>query len=378
VVVALAFQPVREWARRLADRLVLGKRATPYEALAEFSEHASREYSPDAVLPRMARIVAEGTGARSTLVWLRVGASFVPSASWPASEGTRPDPVPVANGTLPALPGGEPFPVVHGEVLLGAITVEPSPAEPLTPTKEKLILHVAAQAALVLRNVQLIEELKASRQRIVAAQDDERRRIERALRDGVERQLLGIREELRAAKAAAMDASAGRAEAAVRGLLDDADDAVDNLRVLGSGIYPPVLTRHGIAVALDTQLRGGSVPVEIEAEALGRYSQEVEAAVYFCALEALQNTAKYAQASRVRVRLAADDSALTFEVADDGRGFDPATAGYGTGLRGIADRLEAVGGSLDVRSTPGKGTTVLGRVPTARVAREIALSGAGR
>jgi len=103
--------------------------------------------------------------------------------------------------------------------------------------------------------------------------------------------------------------------------------------------------------------------VEVAPDGVGRYPQDVEAAVYFCCLEALNNVAKYANASLVRIRLAADDGSLAFDVIDDGDGFDPAVTGYGTGLQGMADRLDAIGGTLDIRSEPSRGTEVRGRVP---------------
>jgi signal transduction histidine kinase len=103
--------------------------------------------------------------------------------------------------------------------------------------------------------------------------------------------------------------------------------------------------------------------VEVEADGVGRYPQELEAVAYFCCLEALQNVAKYAQPSRVVVRVRTADTGLAFEVADDGKGFDPASAPQSSGLQNMRDRLEALGGSFQVQSAPGSGTTVEGRVP---------------
>jgi signal transduction histidine kinase len=124
-----------------------------------------------------------------------------------------------------------------------------------------------------------------------------------------------------------------------------------------------LLADRGLAVAIEAQARKAAVPISIEAGGVARYRRETEAAVYFCVLEGLQNVAKYARANHATVRLGADDGALVFEVVDDGSGFDTATTSYGTGLQGIADRLAALGGTLDVRSRPGAGTTIVGRVP---------------
>lgn len=138
---------------------------------------------------------------------------------------------------------------------------------------------------------------------------------------------------------------------------------MEDLRNLARGIYPPLLADKGLAAALESQARKSPVPVEVSTNGIDRYPQDVEAAVYFCAMEALQNVAKYANASRATVRLSAGEEGLRFEVSDDGVGFDPNAPGFGTGLRGMADRVEALGGALDVRSAPGQGTTVSGALP---------------
>ena len=143
----------------------------------------------------------------------------------------------------------------------------------------------------------------------------------------------------------------------------DATDALENLRDLARGIYPPLLAERGLAAALKAQARRSPIPVTVEADGLGRYPQEAEAAVYFCALEALQNTAKYAGASRATISLSCSGDRLRFTVTDDGAGFDTASTGHGTGLQGMADRLDALGGAFDVRSRPGQGTTVSGQLP---------------
>jgi signal transduction histidine kinase len=145
----------------------------------------------------------------------------------------------------------------------------------------------------------------------------------------------------------------------------DANDALENLRDLARGIYPPLLADRGLPAALEAQARRGSVPVQFETDGVGRYPQEVESAAYFCVLEALNNVAKYADASRAKIQLSERDGRLTFEVADDGAGFDVEETSSGTGLQGMADRLDAIGGTLEVRSEPGGGTTVAGRIPVA-------------
>jgi signal transduction histidine kinase len=142
----------------------------------------------------------------------------------------------------------------------------------------------------------------------------------------------------------------------------DARDALDSLARSRPRNLPALLADRGLAAALDAQARKAALPVTIDADGVGRYAQEVEAAVYFSCLEALQNVAKYAEASSATVRLSFND-VLMFEIRDDGRGFDTSTTSLGTGLQGIADRVAAVGGTFDVRSWPGRGTTITGLIP---------------
>ncbi len=362
-VIALAFQPVRERARRFANRLVYGKRATPYEVMSEFADRVAGTYSLEDVLPRMARIAAEGTGAERVEVWVRVGEELRLEASWPAKTETRTIPLAGTAG-LPSIPGAErAVPVAHQNETLGAIAVTMPRTEALTTAGEKLLSDLASQAGLVLRNVRLIEELRASRQRLVAAQDEERRRLERNIHDGAQQQLVALAVKLRLVETlAAKDAVKTQQMAAEAKA--ETQEALENLRDLARGIYPPLLADRGLAAALEAQARKAPVPVDVQPDGVGRYPQEAEAAAYFCVLEAIQNVAKYAEASRVTVRLRAENGTLMFTVEDDGRGFDPASTPRGSGLQNMQDRLEALGGHVDVRSSPGVGTTVTGRIPT--------------
>jgi signal transduction histidine kinase len=143
---------------------------------------------------------------------------------------------------------------------------------------------------------------------------------------------------------------------------------LDDLRDLARGIYPPLLADKGLAAALEAQARKSPMPVDVSPDGIRRYPQDVEAAVYFCVLEALQNAAKYAGASRTSVELGERDGWLTFKVVDDGTGFDPSSVARGSGLQGIADRLSALDGKVEVRSAMGEGTAIVGRVPVAAVA----------
>jgi signal transduction histidine kinase len=370
-MIAVAFIPVRRWVQRLANRLVYGERATPYEVLSAFSGRLGDAYSTEDVVPRMVRLIAESTGAARTNVWLKVGRKLQLAGTWPVGPSSPPKPLDLpSERELPDFPPVEaPFPVLHQGDLLGAITVIPAPGEPLTGPQQKLISDLASQAGLVLRNVRLTEELKAnlselkaSRQRIVSAQDAERRRLERNIHDGAQQQLVSLSVRLGLARAlAAKDPT--QVDGTLAELQAETQEALENLRDLARGIYPPLLADQGLVAALMSQSRKVSIPVAIGSDGVGRYPQEAEAAIYFCCLEALQNVTKYAQASRIEVRLWEGDGGLSFSVTDDGKGFDTAAISYGTGLQGMADRLAAQNGTLVVHSNPGEGTTVIGHVP---------------
>jgi signal transduction histidine kinase len=371
-IVAVGFQPVRARAERFANRLVYGKRATPYEILAEFSGRMGEAYEDENVLPRMSRVLGEGIGAERAEVWLHVGEELRVAAAWP-DDATHAGPVGIGSGPLPALPGSDAaYPVTHHGELLGALSVAKPASEPLTPADLALVSDLADQAGLVLRNVRLTEDLRArlddltaAQTRIVHAQDEERRKLERNIHDGAQQQLVALAVKLRLA-----DSLVGRDDGGAHGLLRDLQtevgDALSDLRDLARGIYPPLLADKGLAAALDAQARKAAVPTSVVADGVGRFSQDIEATVYFSCLEALQNVAKYARATAATVTLRSDDGHLEFTVSDDGRGFDPKATGYGTGLHGIADRVAAAGGTIEVRSTPGAGTSLIGRIPEDR------------
>ncbi len=362
LVIAFGIGPVRRWAQRGTDRLLYGERATPYEVLSDFSERVGETYSTEDVLPRMVQLLAAGTGATEARVWIRSGGALRSAAVHPAGV-DAPGPVTVTGDELPAIPGADAvFPVEHGGALLGALTLTMARSDPMDASKERLARDLASQAGLVLLNVALIQDLRESRRRIVTAQDERARKLERDIHDGAQQQLVALSVKLRLAQQLTERDPAKAAE--VLGQLQgDTTDALENLRDLARGIYPPLLADQGLVAALEAQARKATVPVEVEANGIGRFGPDVEAAVYFSCLEALQNTAKYASATRARIALANGDGTLTFEVTDDGRGFDPETASRGSGLQGIEDRLAALGGRLTITSVPGEGVTITGRLP---------------
>ena len=350
IVVGVAVWPLRGVATRIADRLVFGRRATPYQVLSEFSDRVAGTYASDDVLDRMAQVLATAVGADVATVWLHDRRGFHAGATWP-SDATPEEAIPTTA-----------IEVRHQDEALGALSVRMPANDPMDPAKERLIRDLAAQAGLVLRNAALIDDLKASRVRLVAAQNQERRRIERNIHDGAQQQLVALAVKLRLADTL-VGSDEERAHAMLAELQTDTNQALEDLRDLARGIYPPLLADKGLPAALESQARKSAVPVSVENDGVGRYPQETEAAVYFSCLEALQNVAKYARASSATVRLAQTNGVLLFEVVDDGVGFDPDDAERGTGLQGISDRLAALGGHLDVRSEPGEGATVTGTIP---------------
>jgi len=335
--------------------------------MSEFADRVGGTYSIDDVLPRMAQLLCEATGAQVTRVWLRTGDELRPEVSWPADAPTVGS-QPLEGGQLPDDLGGDAFEVRHQGDLLGALTVTLPPSDPMNPAKERLARDMAAQAGLVLRNVALIEDVRESRRRIVTAQDERARALERNIHDGAQQQLVALSVKLRLAQQL-VDRDPAKAQEMLVDLQTQTNETLEDLRDLARGIYPPLLADQGLAAALEAQGRRSSMAVAVHPDGVGRYRQDVESAVYFCCLEALNNAAKYAEAANVEIRLASVDGELRFEVTDDGRGFDRSITTFGTGLQGMADRLDAIGGSIDVVSAPGEGTTVLGRLPLTGAAR---------
>jgi signal transduction histidine kinase len=367
-IVALAFQPVRTRLQHLADRLVYGRRASPYEVLSEMSRRVAEAYGED-LLPRMAQVLGQGTGAIRAEVWLRLGDELRRAALWPAATDETPA-LAVHGNDLPTIPGSSHVvPVRHAEELLGALALIKRPGDALSPIEVKLVEDLANEAGLVLRNVALTEELRehvvelrASRQRLVSAQDAERRRLERNLHDGAQQNLVALKVKLSLARSLALK-DPSQVTTVLADLDKDATEAMETLRDLARGIYPPLLADEGLATAMKAQARKATVPVSVKADGLGRYPAEIEATVYFCCLEALQNVQKYAGASTASVSLEQRNGQLCFAVEDDGSGFEPGVTPKGAGLTNLTDRLDALGGTLRIESRPGAGTRLTGSVP---------------
>jgi signal transduction histidine kinase len=243
--------------------------------------------------------------------------------------------------------------------------------------REKALLHdLAGQAGLVLRNVALSAELESrieqtARQaedlltscgRIVAAEDAERQRLERNIHDGAQQHLVALAVQLQLVRMR-VTKNPDAARVLARRLAEDVDRARTALDDLAGGLYPPELAEAGVVAALTAAFRGLPLPVRLASNDVGRCPTDVEGAVYFACLEAVQNALKYAGATRVEVLVRRDDGAVCFTVGDDGAGFDAEATDPGSGMQGMADRMAAVGGGIAVTSSPGAGTTVSGSAP---------------
>jgi len=270
-------------------------------------------------------------------------------------------------------------PITHSGHLLGLMVAVRSPdGETFKEEEERILTELARQIGLALHNVQLdsalqstldevrrqAEELRASRARIVAASDAARRQIERNLHDGAQQHLVALAVNLRLARQiAAKDPDA--ANQMLEQMGHDLQDAVQELRNLAHGIYPPLLVDRGLPEALSAAGGRAALPTTVTTDDIGRYPPDVEAAVYFCCLEAMQNAGKHAgDGATIEVRVWEEAGTLLFDVADDGHGFDPAKRETpGAGFVNMGDRVGAMGGTFGVQSAPGRGTRVSGRVP---------------
>lgn len=214
---------------------------------------------------------------------------------------------------------------------------------------------------LLLENARLVDELRASRSRIVEAVEHERRRLERDLHDGAQQRLVGVLMRLNVAREQVESDDLARQLDAIQ---TEALGALEELRALTHGIYPDVLHELGPAAALRALARSSPVPIEVTDEGIRRSSDAIEAAIYFCAREAIQNTAKHAgRGATATVTLARRDRAIEFTVSDDGAGMPPERHTSGTGITGMRDRIEAVGGHFEIAFAPGQGTSVHGAIP---------------
>ena len=376
-VVALGFDPVQTRLEDYASRVVHGGQPSPYDVLRRFTSTLSGSHPEEELPERMARVLADGTGAEWAQVWVVLGDQPVLAATWPPHSV-------VDHG--PEAPGTRRLPVRQGEELLGELVLRERDGVPLTSVEERLFAGLSGQAGLVLRGARLraqleqrlaqlsarADELRVSRERLVDAHDAERVRLERDIHDGAQQHLVALAVNLRLAATLA-ERSSDRADAHLADQERAAAEALDTVVQLSRGIYPRQLEEDGVAVALRAAIATADGTVQVTETNVGRYPAPIEAAAYFCCLEALQNAAKHAAASLVRVELRGESEGLALTVTDDGVGFDPATTRTGSGLANIRDRVESVGGTLTTHSTPRGGTRIGAVLP----ARALAPSGRG-
>jgi signal transduction histidine kinase len=396
---AIAYQPARAWLTERANRVVYGDRVSPDEALRTWGMRLTRAIPLDELLLQLAETLRKSMQLRSAQIWTGAGghyevAAMVPHrALAPYSVGQKERLVVsragVSGGTwldiwLPGFvaPGmtasTRVAPIAHSGELLGLIACErAADGAAFTEDDDRVLTDLARQVGLALHNVQLDtalqasldelrqtnEELRASRVRIVAAGDAERRKLERNLHDGAQQHLVALAVKLRLAKDAVVDDPAD-AEAMIDEVRADLQNAISELRALAHGIFPPLLMSGGLAEALPAAAARAALPTATDI-AVGRHSQEVEAAIYFCCMEALQNAGKHAgEEATALVKVWEDDEALHWQVTDDGAGFDPAGAGdAGHGFLNMRDRMGSFGGTLEVISAAKDGTTIRGHIP---------------
>jgi signal transduction histidine kinase len=345
-LVAVAFQPVRERVQRVANRLVYGKRATPYEVMADFSGRMAGALSVGEILPKMAEAAARGVGAAHGRVRLRLPGGREQIVAWPDSK-----PVDRTDVLLPVSYAGDP---------LGDIAVTKSSGEAVTPAEQKLLADLAAQAGLVLHNVRLTIELqghidevsaqaaviRASRQRIVAARHNEQQHLERTIHSGAETQLHAIKQQLRQVEAL-LSTEPSAAASRLDELTDQAQLTLEQLRDVARGIYPPLLRDDGLGAALEAYAAKTHSQVQLTARGLGRYQLEAEAAIYFCCVEALRSATGPAT-----IHIERRGDAVEFSIA-------AGTLDLGSRFQDLEDRMAALGGSLQVLNP----TALMGRVP---------------
>jgi signal transduction histidine kinase len=399
-IAALLYGPARQRLGQFANRIVYGEREAPDTVLRTFGSRLSRAIPMDELLLQVAESLRKTLALSAAEVWTGSGGRLERTISVPDVPVTRlslneEEQSVVARagvtGTawlevwLPAMLEGRRdsvlrvAPTTHSGQVLGLIVaVRPPDGDQFTTDDDTMLTELARQVALALHNVELdsalqesleevrrqADELQASRLRIVAAADAARRQIERNLHDGAQQHLVALAVNVRLArKLAETDPEASFELLDQLGL--DLQDAVQELRALAHGIYPPLLIDRGLEEALRAAAGRAALDTDVVANDLGRYSPETEAAVYFCCTEALQNAGKHAgEGSSATVKVWEDGNRLFFEVSDTGGGFDmKGAAGKGAGFVNMSDRVGAVGGTLNVASAIGRGTTISGRVP---------------
>jgi signal transduction histidine kinase len=348
--------------------------------VAAFSSRVSSGLSVDELLPVLLESLRSGLGLRAADVWTYDGQRLdlaladpprttAPLALSPAEADVFQRAGVVGRSWLelwvPGLLAGREnrqvraVPLVHGGELIAVAVAERVERAPFSGEDDETLASLGRQAALAFRTVRLgtaldisLEELRRSRARVVAAADEERRRIERDLHDGAQQHLLGLAVNLRVAREL-VRLDPARADELLAELSSEVHSAIDELRDLAHGIYPPLLAERGLPDAVRGAMARAGVSGSVAADGVGRYPPQIESTAYFCCVEGIQNAAKHAPGARVSVRLSAADGALVFAIEDDGPGFDPDAVVVQAGLTNMRDRLGALGGTLRIDGRAG-------------------------
>jgi signal transduction histidine kinase len=357
-IVAVAFEPLRKQVQHWANVLVYGKRATPYEVLASATARLADTSEPDEALTELTRLVVDGTGASAVVLWLKVGGVMHPRASSPA--GAIEELVPVgAVVDLSDVPGDRWVAVRHRGEVLGVLSVTKERGESVSGADEKVLADVAAGAAVLLRNIRLnaelaerADQLRASRRRLVAAHDAERHRLERDLHDGAQQQVVALKVKLGIARTLAEREGAEQVAAVVASLSETTQEAVDGMRAVAHGIYPPLLEAEGLEAALIAATRSIPVPVKLEVADLDRYARPVEESIYFAVLDTVTRAVDHG-ASSIVILLGGNDGMVEFSIRHDG---------HVGNLTVVEDRIDALEGTLTVTIEP-NGSDIHGKLP---------------
>jgi signal transduction histidine kinase len=374
VVVAMTIDRVQHRCEHLAARLLHRSAHSPYDVLTGFSSQVAEAEAGGRLPQLIARLLAEGIDAEWAQVWVLVNDWPTLMATWPTDAPADPGPPSMA-GTPEQATGLRSVAVGHGGRVLGLLRVRTRSGHPLAGVEERLLAGLAAQAGLALHAAQLRAELeerhreltsrtaqlREARDRLVATQDGERKRLERDIHDGAQQELVALTVNLRLAQTLA-DRSPDRARQILAVQAEAAAAAIETLSTLSRGSRPRALDEGGLVEALGLAASTCPLPVTLDLGDVGRLSSAVEAAVYFCCLEAMQNAAKHANASHIEVTLSLREDLLELVVADDGTGFAPGTPA-GTGVGNMRGRLAGLGGTLHIDSRPGAGTSVTAVVP---------------
>jgi signal transduction histidine kinase len=373
--VAVAFQSAQPRVRRWVARVVYGRRATAHEVLSTFSARLGDSSPPQQQIDLLTRLLADATGAKLVRTWLRRDDRLVAAASSPPATPGTPGMASVASLAVQEERAPDFFgvdvaiPIVHDGELLGAVTLTKPRGNPVTNGDRNVTRDLANQAGLVMRNMRLtdelerrIEDLRASRQRLLTAQDDARRALERDLHDGAQHRLLSVKLKVGLARTLLGNEDVASTAKVLDDLAADTDQVIETVRALAHGVYPPLLKSEGVVDAFLAEVAGAPAQISVESATFGRHPDSIEATIYFCLLEATQNALRHARAAHVKVVLQSEMGAVGFTVSDDGCGFDSLTL-QGAGMRNMADRVEALGGTLRIASSSAYGTEVTGSLP---------------